>query len=113
MSIKGSPGRWFEHSVRARDLSGALAEAAELRPLNLGYALALVVLFSEADDPRFPRASARWLARLVLERADVRLADVHRVLDALETLPHDPRGARRALAEVCAAHDVPAADRLL
>ena len=111
--MKGSPGRWFEHSVRARDLSGALAEAAELRPLNLGYALALVVLFGEADDPRFPRASARWLARLVLERKGVRLADVRDALDALAALPHDPPGAHRALAEICAAHDVPGAARLL
>jgi hypothetical protein len=99
--------------VRARDLSGALVEAAELRPLNLGYALALVVLFGEAGDPRFPRASARWLARLVLERADVQLADVRGALDALAALPHDPPCARRALAAVCAAHDVPGGARLL
>ncbi len=51
--------------VLPRRSDGALAELPALgRPLSLSlaYSLAVTVLLAEHDDPRHPRAAARWAA---------------------------------------------------
>lgn len=95
--------------MRSGNLAGALAEVPDLpRPLAMHHALGLVVLFGEAGDPRFPRASARWLGRFSLERASVDLEAMHAATDALLAIDGDARHARRVLADVAAAHGLAA-----
>jgi len=98
VSIKGRPEKWLEQAVATGNLPLALGEAAELRPLPLGPALGLVCLLYEADDPRAPRAAARWAARLTLERPDVDLHELGELVDALQHAASYPPGARGALA---------------
>ncbi len=114
MSIKGSPGQWFEAAVRRGDLTGALAELPALgRPLSLAYALAVTVLLVEHHDPRHPRAAARWAARLTLDRETVTLSDLTDVVYALALLEAGETRGRAALLEVLAEHDVAGIDRLI
>jgi hypothetical protein len=51
------------------NLRGAEMAARELGRLSLDDALSLCVLLAKQDPARFERAAARWLARLLEERA--------------------------------------------
>ena len=52
-----------------------------------------------ADDDSYERAAARWLARLVVERPAIGIADVRIGAEALDGLP--TQAARDALRELC------------
>jgi hypothetical protein len=54
--------------VRVRNVVLAETAAFEMKTLSLEDALALVVLYAEANDDKFERAAVRWLGRLLLER---------------------------------------------
>lgn len=68
-------GAWPHPSVRlqrALDQGNVfLAELAarEMPRLSLHDSLGLVVLYAQSGDPKFERASARWLTRVIEERA--------------------------------------------
>lgn len=114
MTIKGSSSRWYEAAVRSGDLAGALAEVYDFpQPLSLDYALGLVVLFGEHDDPRFGRAAAKWTGRFALEHASVDLAVVRSVALALSSLSGGSTAARAALSTATEQHGLRAAGRLL
>lgn len=77
VSIKGRSITWLDAAIARGDLAGAISAAAEIDEaspgsLSLDYALAIVVLMSDADADRFDRAVARWLDRWMSERADPR-----------------------------------------
>jgi len=107
VSIKGSAGRWFEAAVQRGDLAGALSEAAELpRPLALGYALGLVVLFAEHGDPRHGVAAARWAARVALERG-LEVDELAELVRALSGARSGLDVMRRELEELAGRYGVP------
>lgn len=114
MSIKGSPQHWFEGAVQDGSLARALTEVPDLHPpLSLPYALGLVVLFGEAQDPRFPRAAAKWVGRFALEQPTVELPALRTVVLALAALADDSAQARRTLADVAERHHLPSSRALL
>lgn len=104
MSIKGRSSTWFEGAIRRRDVASALAEATQMRPLTLGYALALTVVLGETRDPRFPRAAARWIARFTMECASVDVHDVEAAVIAFARLPHRSLEARQLLLDLGERH---------
>ena len=64
----GSADTRFQRAVKGRNLLLAETAAFEMTTLSLEDALALVVLYAEADDDKFERAAVRWVGRLFLER---------------------------------------------
>jgi hypothetical protein len=62
---QGSPATKFKRAVAARNLFLAETHAFEMTTLSLEDALALVVLYAEAEDDKFERAGVRWLGRLL------------------------------------------------
>ncbi len=107
VSIKGRPGSWFEAAVRRGDLSTALSELGELpRPLAPRYALGLVVLLGEAEDPRHGRWAARWAAHVTLADAQVDLAALAELVRTLAAAPRLGRAGREAVAALAERHGV-------
>ena len=77
------------------------AAAAELPSVGLEDALAILLALHDREPTTYPRAAARWGARLTLERR-LTLTDAQLALAALAVLPH--QGARpgaEALIELC------------
>ena len=74
VSIKGASYQRFRRALTTGNALLVRTAAAELNGrLSLADALAVTLVLK--DDPRFPRAAARWVARLALETRDVSLAD--------------------------------------
>ncbi len=113
VSIKGSPYARFRRALATGNLALVHAAAAELPRVDLVDALGICLLMGRQDDERFGRAAVRWLARLSLERPSVRLDDLRLGLVAFDALPHNPAAARRTLAQLCAAHGLDGARRVL
>jgi hypothetical protein len=94
VSIKGSPHARFRRSLETRQLSVVLLAAAELEQIQLDDALEILVLMAQEHDPRFDRAAARWVGRLLAE-TPVGLADGRYALALVERLPHGVESLRR------------------
>lgn len=62
------------------------AAAVELPKIGLEDALLILSLLAERADPRFDRAAARWLGRLLLE-TPAGLSDARFALALVERLP--------------------------
>jgi hypothetical protein len=105
VSIKGGAGSWLRRALESGDLATAISEASDLPSLNLGDALAIVLLMAEQAHPSFDRAGARWIARLGLEHR-LSLEELGVALDAVTALPHHPGHARSCLADVCARYQL-------
>jgi hypothetical protein len=88
VSIKGSPYANFQRSLETRKLPIVLAAAAELSHVSLDDALEILVLMAEDDDPRFERAAARWVGRLLTETPPMTLKEVRWAVAMVEQLPH-------------------------
>lgn len=89
----------FRMAINGRNVP--LADIAARRaPLSLDQALEYVLLLAETCDPRLPRASARLVGRLVLERALGPAEHAH-VAAILERLAVDPDGVRAELLPLC------------
>jgi len=113
VSIKGSPYARFRRALATGNLTLVHAAAAELPRVDLADALSICLLMGRQDDERYARAAVRWLARLCLEHPTVRLDDLRLGLVAFDALPHNPVAARRTLVELCAAHGLDRARRVL
>jgi hypothetical protein len=96
MGNAGSPYARFQMALKTGRASIAWNAAAELEHIDLEDALALVLLV--VDEPRFERASARWLGRLCLERR-VTLHQAQLLGAALAGLPDGTTGS--ALGACC------------
>jgi hypothetical protein len=101
MTSSGSPYSRFRRALQTGNLALVRAAAAELPAVDLGDALSICLLMSAREDERYERAAVRWLARLALERPALGLGELREGLVAFEALPHNPVGARQALAELC------------
>jgi hypothetical protein len=65
VSIEASPHARFQRSLQTRKLSVVLTAAAELQAIQLDDALEIMILIAAENDPRFDRAAARWVGRLL------------------------------------------------
>jgi hypothetical protein len=63
-----------------------LTAAAELEQVQLDDALEILILMAAENDPRFDRAAARWVGRLVAE-TPIGLADGRYAIALVERLP--------------------------
>jgi hypothetical protein len=88
----------FQRALKTGRASIAWNAALELEHIDLQDALVLVLLV--VDEPRFARASTRWLGRLCLEVPSLTLRQLLLVASALAGLPD--RGAALALEASCA-----------
>jgi hypothetical protein len=87
VSVKGSPYANFQRSLQTRKLSLVLPAAAELPWINLADSLEILSLMAQEGDPRFERASARWIGRLLTETPPLTLKEARWVLAMVEQLP--------------------------
>jgi hypothetical protein len=113
VSSSGSPYARFRRALTVGNLALVHAAAGELPQVELDDALRICLLMSAQDDDRFERAAVRWLARASLETPSMRLEDLRAGLVAFEAMPYNPIAARRTLAELCAAHRLDRAVRVL
>ena len=96
VTSQGHPYARFRRALTTSNLSVVEAAAAELPYVRLEDALAILALLAERGDPRFERAAARWVGRLLTETpAD--LGDARFALALVERLP-DCRDALLELA---------------
>jgi hypothetical protein len=87
VSIKGSAYANFRRSLETRNLSIILPAAAELAWVNLSDSLEILTLMAQEGDPRFERAAARWVGRVLTETAPMTLGEARWVLAMVEQLP--------------------------
>jgi len=76
----------FHRALQTRNLSIVETAALEIPQVQLDDALAILVMLAEARDPRFDRAAARWVGRLLTERPSG-LSDARFALALVERLP--------------------------
>lgn len=86
VSIKGSPYTRFRRALETGSLQIVLGAAAELPTLRLDDALEVLILMAREDDPRFQRAAARWVGRLLVENP-LELRDARYAIALVERLP--------------------------
>jgi hypothetical protein len=84
VTSQGSPYARFRRALDGGNPTLALAAARELPHVSLSDALALLLVLR--GDRRYPKAAARWHARLVME-APMTLAESQLALCALSALP--------------------------
>jgi hypothetical protein len=87
LSIKGSPYARFQRSLQTRKLSVVLTAAAELQSIQLDDALEILILMGREKDPRFDRAAARWVGRVLVETPPMTLKEARWVIAMVEQLP--------------------------
>ena len=68
MTAQGHASVRYRRALERRNVFLAETAAREMGRLSLEDSLGLVLLYAEADDPKFQRASVRWLTRLIEER---------------------------------------------
>jgi hypothetical protein len=100
VTAQGSPLTRYRRAIASRSLVLAELAAREATYLSLPDALGLLVLYAAAEDPKYARASARWLARLGLERPELGLAEMQLAAAALAVLPTMEETALRVLVEL-------------
>jgi hypothetical protein len=94
----------LRRAIERRNTLVAWATAAELPHVELGDALALVLLALDSDAPRFERAAVRWHSRICRD-APLTLGEAQLVLSALLALAGPSRqAATDALLGIAAVH---------
>lgn len=87
MSPEVSPYVRFRRSLETRDLTIVLGAAAQIPWLNLDDSLEILTLMAREADPRFDKAAARWIGRLLVETPPLTLAEARWVVAMVEQLP--------------------------
>jgi hypothetical protein len=87
VSTQGSPYERFRRSLESRELSVVLPAAADLPWVNLDDSLEILALMAQEDDPRFDKAAARWVGRLLVEIPPMTLKEARWVIAMVEQLP--------------------------
>jgi hypothetical protein len=87
VSIKGSPYAYLRRSLETRNLGIVLPAAAELPWINLSDSLEILTLMAQEADPRFDKAAARWIGRLLVETPPMTLKEARWVIAMVEQLP--------------------------
>ena len=113
VTSQGSAHGRFTRAIQRGNLFAAEMAARELRRLSLEDALALTVLLSKGQAPRYERAAVRWHGRLELETQLLTLPESQLALAALATLQGPAaQSGRRVLAEIGRRHRLPLAAAL-
>jgi hypothetical protein len=86
----------FQRALTTGNLTIVEAAAADLPAVGLDDALVILSLLADSGDPRFDRAAARWIGRLLTE-TPAGLSDARFALALVERLP-SCRDALHALA---------------
>jgi hypothetical protein len=77
----------FQRSLETRRLPIVLAAAAELQTIQLDDALEILILMAHEQDPRFEKAAARWIGRLLTETPPLTLREARWAIAMVEPLP--------------------------
>jgi hypothetical protein len=77
----------FRRTLQSRDLTIILAAAAELAWINLTDSLEILSLLARDGDPRFEKAAARWIGRLLTETPPMTLKEARWAIAMVEQLP--------------------------
>jgi hypothetical protein len=85
VTAQGSTYSRLRRAIERKNVLVAWATAAELEHVDLGDALALVLLALDHDAPRFDKAAVRWHSRLCRE-APLTLDEAQLALSALRAL---------------------------
>ena len=93
VTSQGSAHGRFQRAIQRGNVLAAETAIRELGGLNLGDALAFVLLLAHADPGRFERAAVRWAGRLALEAPLTTLADAQLALAAMSTAKASPEAA--------------------
>ena len=105
MTSQGTAHGRFASAIRDRHLRRAEMAARELGELALADALDFCLLLAEVDLDRWPRASARWLGRLIIESPAITLTEVTLAVAAMQGLQGtDAPLARQTLRHLAARH---------
>jgi hypothetical protein len=96
VTSQGNAYSRFQRALLTGNLQLVEAAAAELPTIDLTDALAILSLLADLEDPRFERAAARWVGRLLVE-TPATLSDARYALALVERLP-TCRDALRELA---------------
>ena len=86
LTSEGNVGAHFRRAIDVGNLAVVRALAHELRQVPLADALAIVLLLARREPDNYPRAAARFIGRLALERP-LQLVDVRDATVALLALP--------------------------
>jgi len=86
VTSQGSAYSRFQRALATGNIDVVEAAAAELPTIGLDDALAILVLLAQTGDPRFERAAARWVGRLLTE-TPTGLSDARFALALVERLP--------------------------
>lgn len=86
MTSQGSAYSRLQRALLTGNLVLVEAAAAELPRIGLDDALTILALLADAGDPRFDRAAARWVGRLLVETPAC-LGDARYALALVERLP--------------------------
>jgi hypothetical protein len=113
VTSEGSAYARFRRALESGTPLTVRAAAAELARIGLDDALAICLLFLDREPELFPRAAARWVARLTLEQP-VALSDAHLALASLGALQHgNQRAGAESLIELCAHYRLPRIETIL
>lgn len=86
MTSQGTAYARFQRALQTGNLNLVEAAAAELPRIGLDDALVILALLADTGDPRFDRAAARWIGRLLVE-TPAGLRDARYALALVEQLP--------------------------
>ena len=113
MTSEGSAYARFRRALESGTPLTVRTAAAELARIGLDDALAICLLFLDREPELFPRAAARWVARLTLEQP-VALSDANLALASLGALQHgNQRAGAESLIELCARYQLPRIETIL
>ena len=113
MTSEGSAYARFRRALESGTPLTVRTAAAELARIGLDDALAICLLFLDREPELFPRAAARWVARLTLEQP-VALSDANLALASLGALQHgNQRAGAESLIELCAHYQLPRIETIL
>lgn len=86
MTSQGHAYARFQRALQTSNLQLVEAAARDLPRVGLNDALVILCLLADAGDPRFDRAAARWVGRLLIE-TPAGLGDARYALALVERLP--------------------------
>ena len=86
VTSQGTAYSRFQRALTTGNMRAIEAAAAELPRVGLDDALAILVVLAQTSDPRFDRAAARWVGRLLTE-TPAGLSDARFALALVERLP--------------------------
>jgi hypothetical protein len=87
VTSQGHPYSRFRRTLETRNLRIVLPAAAELPWINLADSLEILTLMARDGDPRFERAAARWIGRLLTETTPMTLTEARWAIAMVEQLP--------------------------